>query len=395
MSDSTIDSGASCDPRRAEAPPADRGARPLRVLGVDPERGFAGGETQVLGLTLALKRAGHTAHLACDPNGTLIQRAQREGVTCIPLAIRNAVDVLAGLHLRRIVAGGDYDIVHFHTSRAHAMAPFIGRALAARVVTRRMDYPPNRLFAPWLYNHAVDGIAAISAGVADALVSSGVERDRITIIPSGVDCDRFRPASVEERRDARRRLGLSENAFVIGSVGMLEPRKGHGFLIEAFASVAKNPPRPDLDLACVIAGGGSERSELESQAARSGPRERVIFAGKVADSRGVLDALDLFVLPSLREGLGVALLEAMACGLPSIVSRTGGAAEAIEDGVSGLLAEPGDAQSIAMALCSLMRDDAMRIAMGAAARKRAMVNFSMEGMAEATLALYRRVLARR
>ena len=176
---------------------------------------------------------------------------------------------------------------------------------------------------------------------------------------------------------------------------MLESRKGHRFLIEALASLLKNPASRNDALICVIAGSGSQRSELEALAAQRGLRERVMFLGKVADSRGVFDALDIFVLPSLQEGLGVALLEAMACGLPSIVSRTGGAGEAIEDGVSGLLAGPGDAQSIAVALRSLMRDDAMRIAMGMAARKRAVAKFSIEGMAEATLALYRRVLARR
>src|ERR1700722_17381643 len=96
----------------------------LRVLGVDPELRFAGGETQVLGLTLGLLRAGHQAELACDPRGMLWQRAREAGLRCHPLAIRNALDFGAGLRLRNLLARESYHIVHFHTSRAHSLAPF-------------------------------------------------------------------------------------------------------------------------------------------------------------------------------------------------------------------------------------------------------------------------------
>ena len=113
------------------------------------------------------------------------------------------------------------------------MAPFArgnGRAL---VVTRRMDYPPNRIFAPLLFNRAVDGVAAISPAVADALVRSGVARDRIAIIPSGVDCARFRPPNADERMQARLALGLTTRDIAVCAVGMIEPRKGQRYLVEA------------------------------------------------------------------------------------------------------------------------------------------------------------------
>ena len=207
----------------------------LSIAGVDPERGFAGGESQVLGLTLALIRAGHRADLICDPAGVLWQRARAAEVVCYPLRIRNSVDAAAGLKLRKFLAHNHYDVVHFHTSRAHALAPFARGRARALIVTRRMDYAPNRIFAPWLYNRAVDGVAAISPAVADALVRSGVARDRVAIIPSGVDCDRFRPPSASERESARGELGLVAGDIAVGTVGMLEPRKGQRYLIEAMA----------------------------------------------------------------------------------------------------------------------------------------------------------------
>src|ERR1700687_1081753 len=94
----------------------------LRIAGVDPELGFGGGETQVLGLTLTLIAAGRSAELICDPAGRLWERAVESGVRCHPLRIRNALDISAAIRLRRILKREHYDIVHFHTSRAHSMA---------------------------------------------------------------------------------------------------------------------------------------------------------------------------------------------------------------------------------------------------------------------------------
>jgi glycosyltransferase involved in cell wall biosynthesis len=160
-----------------------------------------------MGLTRELLRAGHEAELLCDPDGELWRRAGQCGIVCRPLKIRNSLDAAAGLRLRRLLQSHHYDVLHFHTAHAHAMAPYAARRVGALVVTRRMDYVPNRWFAPWLYNRMVDGVAAISEGVAQALVRGGVARERIAIIPSGVDCARFAPASAAVRQQSRASLG--------------------------------------------------------------------------------------------------------------------------------------------------------------------------------------------
>src|SRR5262245_16071390 len=205
----------------------DSTAMPLRVAGVDPEREFAGGQSQVLGLTRELLRMGHRAELICDPAGELFARADAEGIRCHRLRLRNSVDIAGGMRLRSILAREGYDVVHFHTARAHAMAPFARGLARGLVATRRMDYRPNRLFAPFLYSRAVDGVAAISHAVAEALTRAGVSRERIAIIPSGVDCGYFRPPSREERMGARAALGLADETIAVGTVGALEERKGH------------------------------------------------------------------------------------------------------------------------------------------------------------------------
>src|SRR5208337_163579 len=232
-------------------------ARALSVVGVDPELGFAGGETQVLGLTTALGRGGHRAELICDPAGRLWERAAAAGIRCHPIRIRNAIDLAAGVRLRAILKRERYDVVHFHTSRAHSIAPFARGFGSTLVVTRRMDYRPNRVFAPYLYNRAVDGVIAISGGVADSLAAAGVDRQRTTVVPSGVDCERFRPPTPEDRAAARGALGISKGVFVISAVGALEPRKGHRYLIEAIGLLAATVA--SLKVKCLIAGHGSIR----------------------------------------------------------------------------------------------------------------------------------------
>jgi glycosyltransferase involved in cell wall biosynthesis len=386
---------------REPAPPGDASSTStgpiLKIVGVDPERGFAGGETQVLGLSLALIRAGHQADLICDPDGALWQRATAAGITCYPLRISNSIDAAAGLRLRTLLAGKRYDVVHFHTARAHALAPFARGRTGVAVVTRRMDHAPNRLFGPLLFNHAVDGVAAISRAVADALEQAGVRKDRVAIIPSGVDCDRFRPPASAARERARIALGLTARDIAVGTVGMLEARKGHRHLIEAMELLRDSGAAGAADavgprVRCFIAGAGSLSASLTDEIRAQRMDESVTMMGLVGDSRNLLWALDIFAMPSLQEGLGVAALEAMACGLPVIASSSGGLKDSVKDGITGMHVPAGDARALADAIARMAANAELRSTMGAAGRERVVLNFAMEAMARGTLALYRACL---
>jgi glycosyltransferase involved in cell wall biosynthesis len=365
-------------------------AQPLSVVGVDPELGFAGGETQVLALTLALAGAGNRAELICDPAGRLWERATAAGVKCHPLHIRNAIDLPAGVRLRAILKRERYDVVHFHTSRAHSMAPFARSFGSALIVTRRMDYRPNRVFAPLLFNRAVDGVIAISGGVADSLAAAGVDRGRVTVIHSGVDCERFRPPTREERSAARSALGITDDDFVISAVGALEVRKGHRYLIEAAGALAA--ARKSLNVKCLIAGQGAIRSILDTEIALLRIPGRIKLIGRIEDAGELLWASDVFAMPSVKEGLGVAALEAMAVGLPIIASEVGGLREVVEDDRTGILVPPANPAAIGSAIARLADGPGLRAEMGAAARARALENYSMAETAALTLEIYRACL---
>jgi glycosyltransferase involved in cell wall biosynthesis len=360
---------------------------PFAVLHVDPERGLGGGERQVLGLLARLRDHGIRQTLAADPGGRLAPAAERLGVAVAPLRIRNHLDLLAGRRLARLLARERYAIVHFHTARAHAMAAFLGRARdTARVVTRRMDY---RLRGGWytrrLYNHEVQAVVAISEGVRAALIASGIDPARIHVVPSGVDADAFAP-SATSRAAIRAQYEVAPETRVLAVVGALEPRKGHDLLLAALATL------PALPLAVWCAGTGSARAALEAQCRALGLERTVRFLGRVDDVPGLLAGADALVMPSRREGLGVAVLEAMAAGLPVIASRVGGLPEAVVDGETGLLVTPEDVAALAAAIARLARDRALADRLGTAGAARVRAHFTMSTMADATLAVYRRLV---
>jgi glycogen synthase len=144
-----------------------------------------------------------------------------------------------------------------------------------------------------------------------------------------------------------------------------------------------------------IAGSGSQRAALEEQTNRLGLGQTVRFLGSIADPRTLFWAIDIFVQPSVMEGLGVALLEAMACGLPAIASRAGGMAEVIEDRHNGLLVAAADSIALARAVEELAGSPAMQSSLGAEARTRAERNFSLAAMARETMALYQSSIRRK
>ncbi len=215
--------------------------------------------------------------------------------------------------------------------------------------------------------------------------ASPTARPRILTISPGVDHTRFVPLSGPERDAARRRLGLPPLAELVLSVGRLVPRKGIGTLLEAVALLA--PSRPDLFLA--IAGAGREAAQLARRAEALGPR--CLMLGRVPDSglASLYGAADVFAQPTCtrwggleQEGFGIVFLEAAACAVPALAGRSGGAAEAVLDGVTGLVVQdPKNPFAVARALASLLGDPEERERLGRQARDRVESGFTYDLLA--------------
>jgi glycosyltransferase involved in cell wall biosynthesis len=352
----------------------------VRVLHVDPERGWGGGETQVLALVRGLRARGHESTVAAHPGGPLAQAASDIGIPVVALRVRNNLDLRAALALRRLVPG--HDVVHFHTARAHALAPLCRGRGARLVVTRRMDYvPTGGPYVRFLYNRAVDVVIAISESVREALCRAGVTRARIRVVPSGIETRGY-PAPPGAGMACRGAWGVGADDVLVLVPGALERRKGHAVLLEAAARVRSG----GVSVRYVFCGEGREAAVL-ARAAES-VAGKVRFVGFRRDMPACLAAADIVALPSLHEGLGVAALEAMASARPVLASRVGGLAETVVAGETGLLVPPGDAGALAAALQRLVEDAELRVRLGAAGRARVLARYTSARMAEGTLACY-------
>jgi glycosyltransferase involved in cell wall biosynthesis len=234
-----------------------------------------------------------------------------------------------------------------------------------------------------------DAFVAMSRKIRDELLATGVAEERIALIPHGVDTERFRPALAGEQAALRARLHLPRAALLVIFTGRLLKGKGLGALVDAFAAVAGGDPRPHLLL--VGSGAGqtlSVEAEIAARVEERGLGARVTFTGRVENVEDYLRASDIFVFPSVFEALGLSLLEAAACGLPCLGSRTGGIVDVIEDGRSGCLVEPGDPEALAAALTALLNDPDQRMAMGARAREVALSRFDLKDMVDRYRSLF-------
>ncbi len=345
--------------------------RLLKILHIDPEKNWGGGETQVFGLLDYLARQGHRNDLLTHPYGQLWQQSQKLSVRRFPLVVRNDWDVRPVPKIRRLIRAEKYDVVHFHTKRAHALSPWLphGQERPRYVVTRRMDYPQgNNWYTHYLYNRGVDAVIAISRPIADVLMRAGVKPERLRVIHSGIDAARFAGAQRASESDAA----------MIGTVAHLEARKGHRYLLEAARILKERGCRFKL----ALAGDGPLKPALEDMVRSLALGEEVTFFGFVSDVPKFLAAIDIFVLPSLYEGLGVAALEAMAAGKAVVASRVGGLADLVDDSKTGFLVPPGDAGALAEALAKLLEKKELCAAFGQKGAVRVREQFTVEQMAK-------------
>jgi glycosyltransferase involved in cell wall biosynthesis len=291
----------------------------------------------------------------------------------MPLIVRNDFDLRPVSRLRRLIRDENYDIVHLHTKRAHALSLWLWRGLITPkyVVTRRMDYPEaNSWYTRYLYNRKVDGVVAISCKISTLLIEAGVERERIRLIHSGIDPRPFEAAAnLGDEHPERVRVGMA---------AVLEKRKGHCFLLEA----ARRLKVQGYQIQYCLAGEGSLKKSLEETVTRLGLKDEVQFLGFVSDMPAFLSQIDILVLPSLFEGFGVSVLEAMAAGKAVIASRVGGLAELVNDTVTGLLVAPRDVEGLANAIARLSGDRTLRREMGRKGKERLQANFTVEQMAK-------------
>jgi sugar transferase (PEP-CTERM/EpsH1 system associated) len=331
------------------------------------------------------------------------ERIKRQDVSVTSLHKRDGQDFGAYGRLRQVLCGLRPDIVHTRnlgTMEYLVPATLFGIRVRIHGEHGRDVYDPDGLnFKYNLLRRAIRPFVhryiAVSTELADWLVDTvGVRRDRVQRICNGVDIDRFRPRS-EPRRTFGPQGFVPPTNILVGTVGRLEAIKDQLTLVRAFLHLIKSNVAARAGLRLALIGDGALRDEAKKMVCEAAAESLVWFAGERNDIPELMRGLDLFVLPSLREGISNTILEAMASGLPVIATNVGGNPELVVDGETGMLVPPSDPVAMAGAIQSYLNDPAKLQRHGQAGRKRAVEHFSIEKMVEGYLGVYDEVLAER
>ncbi|MDD5454940.1 MAG: glycosyltransferase family 4 protein [Candidatus Ratteibacteria bacterium] len=351
----------------------------MKILHVDTETGFRGGELQVLLLMEGLKKRGHENFLAAS-NDLLIEKARSITESTYRIKPKKIFDVVNIFKICRFIGFSQADILHVHTAHAHLLGGIAGKIKHKPVVvTRRVDFPIKSRFK---YNRLADKIIAISKAVEKILLDAGVIENKIVLISSGIDTSRF--DNVKPADYLFREFNIPGKRLMIGTVAHLTDHKGHTYLLDAIPKVLKEFPHCFF----LFIGDGELKDSLRTKSRIAGIRDKVFFTGFREDIPEILSILDLFILPSHLEGLCTSLMDAIYMGVPVVATTAGGIPEVVENEKTGLLVPPKDPNALAEAIIKLLKDKDKRETFAAEGKKRILEKFTASRMVEQVEQVY-------
>jgi len=289
--------------------------------------------------------------------------------------------------IARVARDGRFDILHLHGYSSANFGRLAARKLGIPAIVHEhavLKVLPHQFIIDRLLRSTTDIAVGVSKAVKDFMIRGrSIPEEKIRVIWNGVRLERYQDVPAEKVSAFRQRLQVPAEARLVGTVTCLREEKGNRYLIEAAAQLAKQHPQVYF----VFVGDGPLRQALQQQARDAGIGERVIFTGFVPDIPPALAAFDVVAIPSLREGFGLAMVEAMAAGKPVVASNVGGLAEIAENEVSALLVPPADATALAQALERLLTDTGLAQRLAHQAREHSR-KFSIEANVRELEALY-------
>ncbi|RJP29698.1 MAG: glycosyltransferase family 1 protein [Candidatus Omnitrophota bacterium] len=363
----------------------------MNILFITNHINIGGITSYVVNLGSGFRELGHEVYIASS-GGECLSRMEDKRIYFYPIPIRtksvlSPKILISFLKLKGLVNSKNIDIIHANSRTTQALACLLSRATKVPYVSTCHGFfrprMQRRMFSCWGKR-----VIAVSDSVKEHLINDfNVSFDKISLVYSGIDIDRFSVPTPKERVEAKQYFGLGRGK-TIGIIARLSDVKGHIYLIEALRYILAMMPEVQL----LIVGDGNMKNELVTRVNNYGIAKNVFFVTQTLDTRDVLAAIDIFVMPSIKEGLGLALMEAMACGLPVIGSDIGGIKNLITNDVNGLLFPVADSNALAKAIVELIKDDKRAAKLGERAREFICANFSKDRMARETLEVYKKCL---
>lgn len=363
---------------------------PLRIAVMLESDGPGGAEVVVLHLAEELRRRGHTV-IPVGPRagiGWLGAKLRSAGLVPAVFRISRPIDPDCVRSLVEVFRANRIDMVHSHEFTMAVYGTLAARLLrlphvitlhGSSTMCRRLR---RRIAIRWAIRHSHATVAVSRATSAQLATDLGISERSMQVVPNGVPVRRGDPTSVREE------LGIGPDDVVVLAVGNLDERKGHMFLLRALHELTLEGL--DVPWKLVVAGGrgGPEAEPLREYARTNGESERVHILTQREDIHDLQSAAAIFAMPSLWEGLPMALLEAMLAGNAIVASHTGGIPEAIVDGEQGLLVPPADVPALKRALWRLLVDKSFRQRLASAARERGHAEFTLRAMTDSYERLY-------
>jgi glycosyltransferase involved in cell wall biosynthesis len=371
-----------------ERPPLP-GPQLVRVVEVLATGTNGGAQEHLYTLLTRIDRSRYDVSVVSLSPGSAVRKLQREGIAVT--VIDDPDEAIAVGALAAHLAIVRPDVIHNHMYRAELVGTRAAIALAvighrrpyvvSTVHSSRVRSAEDREQLRRLTPH-MDQLIAVSHAMERKIVEEGRTGAPVKLIYNGVDLERYEHQ--EPCCTLRDEYGMEPGSQIVGVVARLEPEKGHPTLLEAWPRVLRKVP----DAYLLVVGEGSKQAELEQLARELRIAHRVVFTGRRDDAPAVTAALDVAVLPSYREAQGLTILEAMALSRPVVASNVGGIPEVIEDGVSGLLVPPHDAEALAEAIIRLLTDHAWADTIARAGHDLVHDRFCVELMVKEVEAIY-------
>ena len=351
----------------------------LKVLHIDSGREWRGGQRQVFLLAQGLRARGHSQLIFSPPESPLLKRARSAGLDVAPIVMRYDWDIRAALSIREHVQRSHVDIMHAHDARSHAVGrlALIGLSQPPLVVTRRVPFVPKA--ARIKYGNRVTRFIAVSAAVKSAMVDAGIEPSRIVVVHSGVE----NPPDDLSPRDWRAELSWPGDSVICGVVGAMTREKGIDDL-EPIAQALSGGAQKKVRMLLL---GGKKRGRINIGAVEA------YSAGFIDDIIPAVAGLDVLWHPSRAEGLGTAVIDAMAVGVPPVAFSVGGLSEVVVNQSNGLLVPSGNVTAFAAAAERLICDPTLRASLAESAKVRA-ATFSAAAMTQQTEKVYYQLVSR-
>jgi glycosyltransferase involved in cell wall biosynthesis len=362
---------------------------PLKIAHIDCGLSLRGGQRQMLMLAQGLRERGHDQTIVCLEGSVLEERAQQEGFRVFALPEYDPGHAFGILLWRQQIKLWMPQILHAHDGRGQTVAWLASLVLPVlRIASRRVTFfPSDRWTYRLKYGRTCDAVVAVSENIRELSVQAGVPRERIEVIPDGIEFPAERPSAAARLR-LRTAWHCEDGDFVVGLLGAATPEKGQDVALQALAELTNRLPQVRL----VLAGG--EATDLAGSGAPGvgANATRVLRLGAIEDLTNFFPGLDLFIMPSKAEGLGSSALWAMSYGLPVVATRVGGLPEIVVENETGWLIPPGSARALADAIYAASREPEKLREFGRNGRNR-VEGFSAAIMVSRTEALYRRLVS--